>query len=71
MQLFFIPVVDLCVSDIGARCNQATVAFLRLLVSTLFFSIMEVACCGAKFFFKAVFLMPVWSEMVRAGHSFR
>lgn len=47
----FFSVVDLCMSGISARCNQATVAFLRLLVSTLFFSIMEVACCRAKLLF--------------------
>lgn len=40
----------MCVFEISARCNQATVAFLRLLVSTLSFSIMEVACCREKFF---------------------
>lgn len=46
----FFSVVDLCVNGISARCNQATVAFLRLLISLPFFSIMEVECWRAKVF---------------------
>lgn len=67
MRLFFL-VVDLCVFGISARCNQATVAFLRLLISTLFFSIMEVECSRAKFFLLYFsYPMPVFSEKVRVG----
>lgn len=51
-------VVDLYVSGISARCNQATVAFLRLLISTLFFSITQVTWCSYFIFFKTVFLLP-------------
>lgn len=68
MQLFF-SVVDLCVSGISARCNQATVAFLRLLISTLLFSIMEVACCRAKYFFflNCITLTPCWFSLRKEG----
>lgn len=56
----FFSVVDLCVSGISARCNQATVAFLRLLIFALFFSITEVASNREKIlFFNCCFLPPM------------
>lgn len=72
MHLF--SVVDLCVSSISARCNQATVAFLRLLISTLVFSIIEVTCATEQSFSSTVFLLPptdlqLRSEKMRAGHA--
>lgn len=39
-----------CLSDFCARCNQATVAFLRLFSSTFIFSILEVAHCWKSWF---------------------
>lgn len=63
----FFSVVDLCVSGISARCNQATVAFLRLLIFVLFFSITEVASNREKIlFFKLLFSSPHASLVVES-----
>lgn len=57
-------VLDLYVSGISARCNQATVAFLRL-IATLFFSITQVTWCS-YFIFYFVSLTP---EKARPGRA--
>lgn len=54
----FIPVVDPRVSGIGARCNQATVAFLRLLISALFLFNYAGRKLQRRAVYRRVFLSP-------------
>lgn len=60
----FSAVVDLCVSDVSARCNQATVAFFK--IPRLHCLLLNYGGCVLQsYVFLAVFILPVWSEKVR------